>query len=228
MKHKFGKILLSLLCLGGVLGMTGCQSADHTAKVPTQECSVKIEVNAQTGEKTGLVTLGIVNDTIYNMLETEITYQCYVGETPYESPIKATVSTPVRHGAAGYLVYTVEVEKSSLVTYVKITDTKVTKYQTLWQTYMVPFIIMFVVSGIALIFFAVEIFAKGLSKETVKEMFKARLASSLFTLGLILVICLIPLMFSSWVVTLILLGGFAGTLLLSGLMTLIRMAAAKR
>jgi len=227
MKSKFGKFLLSLLCVGGIFGLTACQSAGHTATVPVDQCEVKIIRDEQTDEKTAVVTLGINNNTIYNTSEITISYQCYSGDDKYEAVQTEKLPIGIRHGAAGYLSYTVKVEKTSPVTGVKITKAEITGYQSLWDTYVVSFILMFIAVGVALVFFGVEIFAKGLTKEDVKEVFKERLGSTMFTLGLVLLICMIPLMFSSWVVTLILLGGFVGTILLSGVMTLIKMATVK-
>ena len=82
-------------------------------------------------------------------------------------------------------------------------------------------------ASISILLFAIELFRKGLSKVELKEMFNAHIFSELTILGLVLVICLIPLIFSSWVTTVILLGAFVASILVAGLLTLIRMSTAK-
>lgn len=233
MLSKLNKFLLSLVCLGGIFGMTACETAEHNATIPADQCEVRIVEDSMTGDKTAVVVLGIKNDTIYNINAVELHYAVYYEDAPVpglEHVVeRVDLDFKIRHGVRGYISYTVPVDAALDADYVKILkETHVIGYDSLWQTYMAPFIIAIVISGIALIFFAIEIFAKGLTKEDVQQMFKDKLASMLVTFGLLIIICLIPLMFSTWVVTLILLGGFIGTALLSGAMTLIKLVTLKK
>lgn len=227
MKHKFSKFLLALLMLGGI-GLASCQKASHTASVPTNECQVKIVEDAQTHKRTAVITLGLLNDTIYNVEQVSLTYNVYNGNSVVLLDQKDNVDIFVRHGVAGYLSYTYQVPNELVCDAVKITHTEVTKYSSLFDTYMVPFIVMFVLAGFGIMFFAIDLFKGGITKEGVKELFREKMFSSLTIMALVVLICLIPLMFSSWVVTLILVGGFLGVSLVCGLLTLIRMAFLKK
>lgn len=231
MKRKSFKALFAgLLMAIGAVAMTGCQTADHSAVVPTQECKVQILTDG-TGNKFAEVVLGIANPSIYNVTQVEITWQAYEDTTPIGEPQTDPLNVYVGHGVGGYVKYRLDVDPAgpySDVTMVHITKTNVSKYQSLFETYMAPFIIMFVVVGLSLCFFAFEIFRKGLTAEYLANRMREKLASYLTILALTILICLIPLMFSSWVTTLILVGGFLVSFLLCGLMALIRMAFAKK
>lgn len=227
MKNRFKKLFLGLLLIAGVAGLSSCQSAERNATIPTTECEVRIVEDAHSGKRTAVITLGIVNNTIYNVLEEQLTYTVYNDDMPLPGyiDITETVKFPIRHGAQGYISYTYELPpEAPECDYVKITKTSISKYATLFQTYAVPFVIMFVFAGIAIVFFAIDLFRGGLTKESIKERFKERIASSVTIMALLLIIFLIPLMFSSWVTTLILVGGFVGTGVVCGLLTLLRLA----
>jgi len=227
MKHKIRKFFLALVMLGGVVGLGACQKASHTARIPANDCEVRVVSDPQ-GKRTAVVTLALVNDTIYNVEGAKLIYNVYDSfGAPIATNQEANLNIFIRHGVAGYLSYTYNVEPGIDASYVKITDTKITKYSSLFETYLAPFVVMFTLAFFALLFFAIDLFRGGLTKEGVKELLRERILSSVVILCLALLICLIPLMFSSWVVTLILLGGFVGTGLLCGLLTLIRLAAMK-
>lgn len=227
-KHRFTKFLLALLLLGGATGLASCASSGYDARIPTSECNVTVTENADTHKKTAVVTLGIENNTIYDVKAAEITYDVYANSIRLNTePITDRVEVYVRHGVAGYLTYTVPIEQYQMITSVKITGATVTEYRSFWDTYVVPFVVMFVVSGLALVFAAIDIFTHQWSKESLRQMLSEKLSLYLIIFAMTILICLIPLMFSNWVVTLILVGGFAGVALLTGIMTAIRVATIK-
>lgn len=228
-KHRFAKFLLSMLLLGGAFGLSACESADHNATVPTEQCEVRVIEDSVTHEKTAVVTLGIYNNTIYNVKQVEFTWKAYFNDVPVpggEGTQKVDIF--VRHGVAGYLSYTVKVEKGVTANYVKITSSRVSGYYSFWETYVTPFVVMFILAGLALIFAAVDIFRNDISKEELKETLSEKLSLYLVIFGLTILICLIPLMFSNWVVTLILIGGFVGVAALTAAMFGIKAAVLKK
>lgn len=233
MKSKSLKILLAGLLMGvGAFAMTACQTTEHTAVVPTQECSVKIltEGDPTSPKKYAEVVIGVANPTVYNVKQIEITWQAYDGLDPLGSPSTDQLDVFVGHGVGGYVAYRLNVDPAGpyrTATSVTIKEARVTKYQTLFETYMAPFIISFVLVGFSLVFFAFEIFRGGLTKEYLANRMREKLASYLIILALCILICLIPLMFSSWVTTLILVGGFVASFVLCGVMALIRLAFVK-
>ena len=233
MKKKSLKVLLAGLFIGiSAFALAGCQTTGHNAVIPPDGCEVRVVADQATGKKTAVVTLGIANPTIYNITEVELSYDCYkngVGAPVYTGSDKINVF--VSHGVGGYISYTLSEDRYpglASIDYVTFSENKVTKYQTLFETYMAPFIISFVLVGFSLIFFAFEIFRGGLTAEYLRARMKEKLASYLTILALTLLICLIPLMFSSWVTTIILICGFAASFLLCGLMSLLRMAFIKK
>ncbi|MCQ2796811.1 MAG: hypothetical protein MJ213_05920, partial [Bacilli bacterium] len=101
-------------------------------------------------------------------------------------------------------------------------EANVTQLTNVWETYMIWWILMIVISGISLISYSVTIFAKGLSADDLTKIMKQHNASTMITLMFVLIICLFPLMFSGWMVTVILLGGFLADIILAGALTAIR------
>lgn len=224
-KHRFTKFLLSILLLGGVFGLSSCQSAEHNATVPVNQCEVKVFKEEGKEDKKAIVTIGVYNNTIYNVKQIEVTYNIYdEAKKPLVTGGVETYDVFVRHGVAGYISYSVPVDKTTGAAYAEITAGRVTQYYSLWDTYVAPFIIMIVLGGLALIFAAVDIFRDTWNKESVKELLSEKLSLYLVIFGLTILICLIPLMFSSWVVSLILIGGFVAVALLTALMAGIKLA----
>lgn len=230
-ENKMKKGLLSKLAVGfvalfGVFAVASCEQANHSASVPTDKCEVKVVADASTGKRTAVVTLGIANPTIYNIYQVELTYDCYeLGSTTPIYTGTDKVDVFVRHGVGGYLSYTLTENQYpglSAVDSVRIRETTVSGYYSLWDTYMPGFVSMFVIVGIALVFVCVDLFRAGWTKELLKERMRERVASTAVILALVLLICLVPLLFSNWVTTLILVGGFVGFAVLAGILTLIR------
>lgn len=234
MKKKSLKVLLAGLLMGiGAFALSGCQTTDYSAVVPTQECKVTIMQDQGTGNKYAEVVLGIANPTIYNVTEISVTWAAYEedSDTPITAPSTDAIGVYVSHGVGGYVAYRLNIDPHGPykdAASVKISKAEATKYMSLFDTYMAPFIISFVLVGFSLIFFAFEIFRGGLTAEYLRTRMKEKLASYLTILALTILICLIPLMFSSWVTTVILVCGFAASFLLCGLMALIRMAFIKK
>ncbi len=176
----------------------------------------------------------VENPTIYNAVEFAIDYACY---DEYDNPIEGTPEEPgsvkdyripmgVAHGVRGF-VYS-EFDTFDNLGKVVLENAKCTKYLSVWDTYLAWWIIMICVVGVATIFYSANLFARGLTADDLKRMFAENVASSLVVLGLCLIIAIIPLIFSSWVVTVIILGGYVGFLVLSGGMTAIRLSLAKK
>ena len=229
------KLLLAFTALGGVMAMASCQTTDHNANIPVEKCNVGVLTTADGKTKQAQVVIAVQNPTIYNTKQIEFTYECYnKDDTPlYKEQVKLDIG--IRHGAAGYFGYTYnaaidDTQQGQLVgqvTRVAITEAHISDYYNLWETYMPAFIVMIVIAALSLGFFSFELFRPGHTKATLKELFAEHLASEFTVLGLVLIICLIPLIFSSWVTSVILLGGFGGSLLLTGLLTLIRINLAR-
>lgn len=229
MKKSFlKKIMIALTAFAGVFVMASCQTTEHKATVPTQYSSIEVYTD-QAGKKVATVTLAVNNPTIYNTTEITFTYEALdatdakIGEETVVLPIG------VRHGVSGAFSYAYQAKEGEAdnVAKVRITEAHISGYQTAWQTYMPAFIVAITLAALSVLFFGIELFRRGITRESAKELFAEHLASEMTVLGLVLVICLIPLIFSSWVTTVILLGGFVGAVILAGLLTLIRMRFAK-
>ena len=228
------KIALAFTAFAGIFVMASCQSAGHDAKFPTEQCSVSIVEETRDG-KVGQyadVIIAIDNNTIYNINEIEYNYTVKFNDGRADIVVEHEKYNDfvLRHGVKGYVGYRLAIpEKSEFAgaSSVVINHIDATGYQSLWQTYLPAFIVGICLASISILLFAIELFRKGLSKVELKEMFNAHIFSELTILGLVLVICLIPLIFSSWVTTVILLGAFVASILGAGLLTLIRMSTAK-
>jgi len=227
-KSFFKKLMITLAAFSGVFVMSSCQRADHSATIPVEHCEVTVFKDESTGKKVATVTLAVNNPTIYNTKE--ITFK-YEARDEYGVVIGSdTVVLPIgiRHGVAGSFTYayTAKDGEADQVRTVKITEAKISGYQTLWETYMASFLIAIILASLSIIFFGFELFRRGLSKQDLKDLFAQHMVSEFAILGLVLLICLIPLIFSSWVTTVILLGGFAASMLATGIMSLIRIRLA--
>ena len=228
MKKSFlKKILIALTAFTGIFVMASCQTTDHNAIVPSDKCLV--DVYEKDGQKTAVVQIAVSNPTIYNTSELQFTYEALDANDVVLGSEIVTLPIGIRHGAAGVFAYsyTAKPGEADNVKKVRITNSSVTAYQSLWQTYMPAFIVAICLASLSVLFFGIEMFRRGITKEMAKEMFAEHIASELTILGLVLIICLIPLIFSSWVTTVILLGGFGAAILLTGLLTLLRIRFAK-
>lgn len=229
MKKSFlKKIMIALTAFGGIFVMASCQTTDHNASVPTQYSSVEVYTD-QAGKKVATVTLAVNNPTIYNTTEITFTYEALNATDVKLGEETVVLPVGIRHGVAGAFSYVYQAKEGEAdnVAKVRITEAHISGYQTAWQTYMPVFIVAITLAALSVLFFGIELFRKGITKETAKEMFKEHLASEMTVLGLILIICFIPLIFSSWVTTVILLGGFVGALLITGLLTLLKISFSK-
>ncbi|MBQ0009131.1 MAG: hypothetical protein KBS97_02530 [Firmicutes bacterium] len=236
MKKSFlKKLMIALTAFTGVFVMASCQSGSKSdAKIPTQESSVKIVEQTIDGklEKFADVVLCIDNNTIYNIDQASFSYIVHFNdgkEEVVENELTAKGETIVRHGVRGYLGYRLRLTDTEYAAAEKVTITKVevVGFRSLWETYMPAFIAAIVLGSLSILFFAFELFGRKHSKEELKEMFKEHMASEFTILALVLVICLIPLIFSSWVTTVVLLGTFVVSILVNGLLTLLKMTTAK-
>ena len=236
MKKSFlKKIMIALTAFTGVFVMASCQSANQSdARIPTQQSSVQIVEQTIDGknEKFADVVLCIENNTIYNIDQASFSYTVHFNDGTEEvvkDELTAKGETIVRHGARGYLAYRLKLTNTPYANAEKvtITEVKVVGFRSVWETYMPAFICAIVLASMSVLFFCIELFARKRSKAELKEMFAEHMASEITILGLVLIICLIPLIFSSWVTTVVLLSAFVASIVVNGLLTLIKMQAAE-
>lgn len=237
-KGFFKKLLAGLLLAIGAFSLAGCETTEKTAEIKVNGSSYEISEVTQDSKKVKKLRLILLveNPTIYNATEFAISYQCFDTEgnaIPATSDPETSgswtdypIKMGVAHGVKGY-VYA-EFETFDNLGKVTLSNGKCTKYANIWDTYLVWWILAIVVAGVASVFYSVDLFARGLTAEELKQKFADNVGSSLVILALLLLICLIPLLFSSWVVTLIILGGYVGFLLVSGTATAVRIAIANK
>ncbi|MCQ2787037.1 MAG: hypothetical protein MJ199_01390, partial [Bacilli bacterium] len=228
----FKKILLGATCLLGVLTMASCQSTSTSeAKFIKEQSNCEIIKVGSEGTTIHVrVSLAVVNNTIYDikggMFSFDVTHGSGESKTVETvGPYEVDSNFYIPHGGAGYIVDELvpqDQEKYLDVTNVVFSKAEVTKLTDVWETYMVWWILMIVISGISLISYSITIFAKGLSADDLAKIMKQHNASTMITLMFVLIICLFPLMFSGWMVTVILLGGFLADIILAGALTAIR------
>ena len=247
MKKGFLKKLAICLSLGlGVMTLAACQSTDQNqaAVVPQQTVCNLISKREAVGDQVVDVLyvqagIAIANNTIYDAktwyISYEITYK--IGESAPsvykdDSPERALY---VVHGAAGYLGIEAKLDDelqpyihpNVTVASVKITGGKAVTFANLWESYIGWWIAAIVIVGVALIFFAAELFGKHLSKNQIVDLFKGHVTSSCVFAMFMLIICLFPLIFGAWFSTIILLIALAGSFVGGGALALIAFAAAK-
>lgn len=230
-KNKLlSKITVGLMAVLGVFMVSSCEKTDHSAFVPIDESSVKIFEDEGTHERTALVKIGIDNNTIYNVSAISMDYTIYDNSDTVLGTESVELELFVRHGIAGFVQYTVKITEPQYLTATKVVfnHIKVTKYQSLWQTYLLVFIIGILISFISIILFAVQLFNRGLTKEMMRDFIKEKLISLVVISALFLLICFVPLMLSNWVTTVILLGVVGSTVVVDGLLTLVKMAITKK
>lgn len=225
----FKKILLGATCLLGVLTMASCQSTSASEAKFIKEQSTCEIIHVNQGETRVRVSLAVINNTIYDIKGGEVQFRVTHGESSKseETPffkIENYSGFYIPHGVAGYIgsEITPDQTKYGDITRVEVAAANVTQLTDVWETYMVWWILMIVLSGISLISYSITIFAKGLSADDLAKIMKQHNASTMITLMFVLIICLFPLMFSGWMVTVILLGGFLADIILAGALTAIR------
>jgi len=223
------KILAAILLSFTVCGLASCQTADKTATIVVERSAVEIFTKeSQPGKKYFRTTVGVTNPTIYNVYGFEVYYQAYNSEgAKIGGEEEVYLQIGVYHGQSGYVYYEGECA-SNLVSQVKITRAGEATYASLWDSYVVPFVIAIICVAFAILFFAIDLFRKKLTFAEVRELLAAKIASSLIVLLLLAIICIIPLLFSSWVVTLIIVGAYLAFILLALALTGIRSLACKK
>ena len=172
-----------------------------------------------------------------NLEEISIDYKVLdaYGDTIYDTETDPTsidggqpAAIYVRHGVGGYAPFEVKMDVSlTNAEKIEIRSGKVTKFYSLWETYMAGFLLVIGLASFGVIFACFDIFRSGQTKQDLVNRLKERFAGVLVTLALVLLICLIPLMFANWVSTVILFGGFAAFLIICGILTAIRYATVK-
>lgn len=242
MKRKtLSKLLVGLLAFGGVFAMASCESTNKAdASIPATQTKVEVTETSSGGDKQKFasVYLVIYNNTIYDIKGEMFTYDiCDKTGAPIEdlSDIQERTYGYIRHGVNGAVAYTVKFDKTNPTVLlhfdeigsVHIKDITITEFANVWDTYIAAWIVGICIVGFSVIFFAFDIFRAGWTKDALEARMKEKIASTIVFLLIFLIICMIPLMFASWVPTLILLGAFAGSIVLCGIMTGIKKLTVK-
>lgn len=238
MKKGFLKKLAICLSLGlGVMTLAACQSTNQTdAKIGVTEFNIVQTSDGKYHAQGGIV---LANNTIYNVKAWNVTYtlieeedkllpskeQKTIKETFYDEP------GYVFHGQGGAII----IDKDLTGLYddgykpisLRCEGGVATQFDNLWNSYLGWWIAAIVIVGVALIFFAAELFGKHLSKNQIVDLFKGHVASSCVFAMFMLIICLFPLIFGAWFSTIILLIALAGSFVGGGALALIAFAAAK-
>ena len=230
MKKNFWKKLLAILGLGvAVFSMSACQSVEHNARVVPGQSEVKVAYDVGTGKFYADILIAVENPSIFDAKKFELSWEAYNSEGTLLPDLSGKIESRevrIAHGAYGYVVDKVDDIDPSVAS-IKVTGGPALAYYNVWETYLAWWIIAITVVSISLICYCATIFTKGLTREDMVNIFKENLANSIVFMLLLLIICLVPLMFSNWVVTCILLGSYASFLLLSGGVTLLRTSTAK-
>lgn len=231
MKNFFKKLVL-LFTLGfGAIGLASCQGVDvnKEARFELEKCYVQIVTVEETGKRYAEFSLYVVNNSIYNVYSWDITLTGYSDAkctTEVGQYVAKDVVLKVGHGVGGLIIGKEEVQEDTVAA-IKVTNAKVSQYYNLWQTYVGWFICAIAIVAFSWIFFGISIFAKGITKEEARQLLQARLASTLLIALFILVICMIPIFFGGWVISLIFLGSVVASMLGAILMTCIKYATLK-
>ena len=220
---KFWKRFLAILGFGvAVLSLSACQSsnrAESTIDTNGSYCSLTYEAD---GTPHCIATICIKNNTIYNVKNYSITAVVIDEHKTELEPVTFVTEWGCAHGFSGYVTFApfrLENPAYKNATGVKIIDASPCSFQDVWETYMPWWIITITVFSIATLFYAFELFGAHHSKEEIIESFKGHMATMLVSMLIVFLICFIPLMFSSWVVSVILLGGFGAFAVVSGLLS---------
>lgn len=230
MKIGFLKKLCLLLTVGfGAMTLASCQSTNvNDAKFDINNCVINIVQDQSTGSKYIEYSIYVINNTIYDVTHWNVTLEGYdaTGKTIKHLEIK-DYALYVSHGVAGVLVNKEKVEKDEGIVKAAVKGAEVSKYLNVWETYLVWWIIAIVALGISFICYAVAIFKKGLTKAELDEMLRQRMASILVGFSFALIICLLPIFFGGWMISVIFFSTMGIAVLGAALLTAIRKATLK-
>lgn len=225
MKKNFFKKLVCLLGLGmAVCTLGACQTVEKNAYVAEQSISgvTIVSDSANPNIRYAQATIAFVNPSIYDVKMFQIGYDMTFDDGRV---LTGTQSLPCRlkHGVAAATVLQWRTEDNCKSIKLDSNTFKATEYASIWETYLGWFIAVITLNVIGLLFFGVAMFKKNLTKEMIQENFRDHVANWLFISAAVLIICLFPLIFSSWVSTLILLGGCLAFFLLMVILTAVRL-----
>jgi len=228
--RKFLKKLFAVLLLGiGAATMCACQTADHTAKIDPSQTTMKfvyVEEGGKPVRYCEVYNLVYANPTIYAVK------QFHYIVTGYSLPdwggqivgvVDDYENVYIPNGCALITSFRFKVENDSVQSF-KLENCEASIYASVWDTYLGWWIATIVLLAIGLIAHLCRIFSSS-NPEEIKGTFRDTIAMQLVVLALIAIICIVPLIFSSWVVTCILAGGYLSFLVVAGLTTLIRVKA---
>lgn len=218
-KNLFSKIFtIFALAFTGTL-LASCQKTNiNEAKVViVKESEANIYYNEADGKRYATATIGVENNTIYDVYTWNLTYTAtYLDGSTYTETVESNMG--VRHGAKGYVTFLEEVKDPTVIK-VKITEGAPKKTLSVMQTYLGWWIAGFAVLLCSVIVFAFKLFQDTFTKEEAKQAFKEHIFSMLFGALLVLIIVMLPLILGSWVPTVILGGAALGSLVICGLLT---------
>lgn len=226
-KNIFTKIMAFFSIAFGAFALSSCQSVNAKEAVviiEQPEVKIYVETTAAGSKRYGMSTVKVKNNTIYDVIDWTFT----ITVTDNDDVKKTTSSVeimPIGHGAQGYITFLEEIVYN--VQSVTIDSIVMNSYRNVWQTYLGWWIVGFVIIGVSLAFFSVELFSGHVTKEDATAMFKEHVASMSFAFLFAFVLCLFPLFFGSWVSSLILIGSMLASILVAGLLTWFKALASK-
>lgn len=225
MKQSFWKKILVFCGLGiGCLGLCACQTTSKDTPVIDKDLSTFQVMTAEDGKKYPRIKLIVNNTTIYDTKEFKVdVLVTYNDETPQETK-SYTSPLIIGHGASGGILFSPTSEDYRLpdntksISFEKFTPT----FFGVWETYLAWWIVAIVIVGISLIGNLIAVSKKNITIQDLRNIYASKLASSVSISIFILIICLFPLIFGSWVASLILLGALLSTVVVTGIVTWIR------
>lgn len=216
--------LCALAFVGGTLASCQTINKEDAKVVIVKESEANIYVDAKDGKRYATATIGVQNNSIYDVYTWDLTYTMSNGtESATET---ATVNMYVAHGAAGYVTFLEEVQEPS-ITSVKIISGAPRESLGVMKTYLGWWIAGFAVLLCSVMFFAFKLFQETFTKEQAKEVLREHIGGAAFGGLLILLLVMFPLILGSWVPTAILGGALAGSIVISAILTGIKALVSK-
>ena len=231
MRKFWKKIFVAASLFLGAIALTGCQSVEHNAYIAEQSVSTNIYIDQGTGEKYCLVTMGFVNPSIYDVTQFTLDIELFKNVGTQTSPVwdpvcpkyTDTMDVRLKHGSSALATFSVKIEPEYSVTeYVKLSNFKATAYDNIWGSYIAWWICGIVCAGLGLFFYMLTLIRRHMTKNDLIEGLREHIASSSVFAVFILILCIFPLIFGSWVSALILVGCYLAFILGAGLFTFAR------
>jgi len=211
MKSIFKK-LCALFAIGfAAFALGSCASVNHDATIKIKEYTI---ITTQAGDKMVQGCLEVYNNTIYNTKKISYKVIGYnkTGDI-VETISEENVDFAVRHGTAGAMFFQDKINHD-IASFEG--EGMFTEYYNVWETYLGMWVAGIILVAISVTIYTVSICRSGLRRGELGQMMKDKVATLSFVFLFTLIICMFPLIYGSWVSTLILVGSFvsAGVLCL--------------